>query len=183
MCPPLPRPSGAPVQLPFRPPAPGRVLLIPMTTMRPKAAGLYDPTFEHDACGVGAVACLSGERRHQTVERALTVLDHLEHRGASGAEADTGDGAGILLQLPDEFLRGEVDFDLPEEGKYAVGVCFLPTDDAKQAEVERAIEQTIADHGQTLLGWRDVPVVWWVPGASAAAVEPLPRQVFVGSAL
>ena len=125
-----------------------------MTSLRPKAAGLYDPDFEHDACGVGAVACLSGNRSHSTVERALHVLDHLEHRGASGAEADTGDGAGILLQLPDAFLRDEVDFDLPEEGKYAVGVCFLPKDDAKRAEVERTIEQTIADHGQTLLGWR-----------------------------
>src|SRR3954454_8560851 len=154
-----------------------------MTSLRPQAAGLYDPNFEHDACGVGAVASLTGERSHSTVERALHVLDHLEHRGASGAEADTGDGAGILLQLPDAFLRDEVDFDLPAEGRYAVGVCFLPKDDAKQAEVERTIEQTIADHGQTLLGWRDVPVDSTVPGASAAAVEPLTRQVFVGSTL
>src|SRR5918997_1939081 len=111
-----------------------------MTSLRPQAAGLYDPTFEHDACGVGAVACLSGERRHATVVRALHVLDHLEHRGASGAEADTGDGAGILLQLPDEFLRGVVDFDLPPEGEYAVGVCFLPKDDARRREVESLIE-------------------------------------------
>src|SRR4051794_1227192 len=154
-----------------------------MTSLRPKAAGLYDPDFEHDACGVGAVASLTGERSHSTVERALNVLDHLEHRGASGAEADTGDGAGILLQLPDAFLRDEVDFDLPAEGRYAVGVCFLPKDDAKRAEVESAIEQTIADHGQALLGWRDVPVDSTVPGASAAAVEPLTRQVFVGSTL
>src|SRR4051812_22518389 len=151
MCPPLPRPSRAPVQLPFRPPAPGRVLLIPMTTMRPKAAGLYDPTFEHAACGVGAVAGLSGEPRHQTAERALTVLDRLEHRGASGAEADTGDGAGILLQIPDEFLRAEVDFDLPPEGDYAVGVTFLPKDDDKRAGIEATIEKTIAEFGQKVL--------------------------------
>src|SRR5215208_7230457 len=154
-----------------------------MTSLRPQAAGLYDPNFEHDACGVGAVASLSGERSHSTVERALHVLDHLEHRGASGAEADTGDGAGILLQLPDHFLREEVGFELPEEGRYAVGVCFLPKDDAKRAEVERTIEQTIADHGQTLLGWRDVPVDSSVPGASAAEAEPRIRQVFVGCTL
>src|SRR5215217_7986699 len=154
-----------------------------MTSLRPQAAGLYDPNCEHDACGVGAVASLTGERSHSTVERALHVLDHLEHRGASGAEADTGDGAGILLQLPDKFLRDEVDFELPEEGRYAAGVCFLPKDDAKRAEVEQTIESTIADHGQTLLGWRDVPVDSSVPGASAAAVEPRIRQVFVGSTL
>jgi glutamate synthase domain-containing protein 2/glutamate synthase domain-containing protein 1/glutamate synthase domain-containing protein 3 len=154
-----------------------------MNTLRPQAAGLYDPTFEHDACGVGAVACLSGERRHTTVERALHVLDHLEHRGASGAEADTGDGAGILLQIPDAFLREEVDFELPPEGRYAVGVCFLPQDEARRREIEQTIEQTVADHGQTLLGWRDVPVDGDVPGASAAAVQPAIRQVFVGSTL
>ncbi|MEA2481607.1 MAG: glutamate synthase large chain, partial [Thermoleophilaceae bacterium] len=154
-----------------------------MTTLRPQAAGLYDPTFEHDACGVGAVACLSGERRHATLERALTVLDHLEHRGASGAEADTGDGAGILFQLPDAFLRAEVDFELPAEGRYAVGVAFLPRDDARRAEVEALIEKTVTDFGQELLGWRDVRVDSSVPGASAAAVEPVIRQVFVGSTL
>src|SRR3954451_2261417 len=154
-----------------------------MTSLRPQAAGLYDPNFEHDACGVGAVASLTGERSHSTVERALHVLDHLEHRGASGEEADTGDGAGILLQLPDGFLRAEVDFDLPDEGRYAVGVCFLPQEDARRREVEQQIEQTIADHGQTLLGWRDVPVDSTVPGASAAAVEPRIRQVVVGSTL
>src|SRR3954462_11107260 len=103
-----------------------------MNSLQPQAAGLYEPNFEHDACGVDAFASLTGERSHSTVERALHVLDHLERRGASGAEADTGDGAGILLQLPDGFLRDEVDFELPEEGKYAVGVCFLPKDDQKR---------------------------------------------------
>ena len=84
---------------------------------RPQAAGLYDPAFEHDACGIGAVACLSGEPTHRTVVRALHVLDSLEHRGASGAEIDTGDGAGILLQTPDAFLRAQVDFELPPRGR------------------------------------------------------------------
>ncbi|MEA2404643.1 MAG: glutamate synthase large chain, partial [Thermoleophilaceae bacterium] len=151
--------------------------------MRPEAAGLYDPDFEHDACGVGAVACLSGEWRHATVRRALDVLDRLEHRGASGAEPDTGDGAGILLQIPDEFLRAVAPGDLPDPGSYAVGVCFLPREDDRRREIEELVERQIAKYGQTLIGWRDVPVDGSVPGPSAAEVEPVIRQVFVGSTL
>jgi glutamate synthase domain-containing protein 2/glutamate synthase domain-containing protein 1/glutamate synthase domain-containing protein 3 len=150
---------------------------------RPEAAGLYDPNFEHDSCGIGAVACLSGEPRHTTVRRALDVLDHLEHRGATGAEVDTGDGAGILLQLPDEFLRAVCDFPLPERGRYAAGVCFLPREDGPRAEIEALIERSIIDNGQTVLGWRDVPVDHEVPGPSSSAVEPVIRQVFIGSTL
>nr|MBA3420586.1 glutamate synthase subunit alpha [Thermoleophilaceae bacterium] len=148
---------------------------------RPGAAGLYDPQFEHDACGIGAVADLSNHASRATVIKALDVLDRLEHRGASGAEIDTGDGAGILLQIPDELLRGAVDFELPPRGQYGVGALFLPTEAARRAELERLIEETIAAEGQTLLGWRDVPVDGSVPGRSAAAVEPLIRQVFVGA--
>jgi glutamate synthase domain-containing protein 1 len=150
---------------------------------RPEAAGLYDPNFEHDNCGVGAVACLSGDASHSTVERALDVLDALEHRGASGAEIDTGDGAGILLQTPHDLLSEVVDFELPPAGRYAAGMVFLPREDGTRAEVEQLIEATVEKHGQQLLGWRDVPVAHDVPGASAAAVEPVIRQVFVGSAL
>src|SRR5256714_1597348 len=150
---------------------------------RPGAAGLYDPQFEHDACGIGAVADLKNRRTHETVGKALWVLDHLEHRGASGAELDTGDGAGILMQVPDEFLRDAVGFELPERGRYAVGAIFLPRDDARRREIESTIEQAIEEEGQTLLGWRDVPVDHDVPGPSSAAVEPVIRQVFVGSAL
>src|SRR5256885_16612527 len=97
-------------------------------TKRPGAAGIYDPTYEHDACGVGAVADLSNERTHATVSKALWVLDHLEHRGASGAESDTGDGAGILLQVPYEQLRAATGSVLPPEGGDAMGVGFLPRD-------------------------------------------------------
>jgi glutamate synthase domain-containing protein 1 len=150
---------------------------------RPGAAGLYDPQFEHDACGIGAVADLSNRRTHETLGKALFVLDHLEHRGASGAEIDTGDGAGILMQVPDELLREVVDFELPERGRYAVGVMFLPREDARRRELEGIVEQTIEEEGQALLGWRDVPVDHDVPGPSAAAVEPVIRQVFVGSTL
>ncbi len=148
---------------------------------RPQAAGLYDPAFEHDACGIGAVARLSGEPSHEVVARALHVLDSLEHRGASGSEIDTGDGAGILLQVPHGFLREVVDFELPAPGHYAVGMCFLPREDDRRAEIEALIERTVADEGQEVLGWRDVPVDSSVPGPSSSQVEPLTRQVFVRS--
>ncbi len=151
---------------------------------RPEAAGLYDPGYEHDNCGIGAVADLTGAKKHETVTRALTVLDHLEHRGASGAEIDTGDGAGLLCQVPDEFFRGVLDFELPQPGEYAVGVLFLPSDDeARRQELEELTERTIAAEGQTLLGWRDVPVDHSVPGQSASEVEPTIRQVFIGKQL
>jgi glutamate synthase domain-containing protein 2/glutamate synthase domain-containing protein 1/glutamate synthase domain-containing protein 3 len=150
---------------------------------RPQAAGLYDPAFEHDACGIGAVARLSGLPSHDVVARALHVLDSLAHRGASGSEIDTGDGAGILLQIPHAFLRAAVDFELPAPGRYAVGMCFLPKETERRAEIEELIERTVADEGQQLLGWRDVPVDSSVPGPSSAQVEPLMRQVFVGSTL
>src|SRR3954452_19777897 len=153
------------------------------TFLRPEAAGLYDPAYEHDNCGVGAVADLSGEPRHQTLVRALDVLDRLEHRGATGPEIDTGDGAGILLQLPDEFLREVVDFELPQAGRYAAGMVFLPREPETRAEIEQLIERQVAAFGQTLLGWRDVPVNRDVPGKTAAEVQPHIRQVFIGSTL
>src|SRR5687767_12985910 len=153
------------------------------TFLRQGAAGLYDPAYEHDNCGVGAVADLSGEARHETLIRALDVLDRLEHRGATGPEIDTGDGAGILLQLPDEFLRASVDFELPEPGRYACGMVFLPREDEPRAAVEGLIETQIEKYGQRLLGWRDVPVDRSIPGKTAAEVQPVIRQVFVGSTL
>src|SRR3954465_4968702 len=140
---------------------------------RPEPAGLYDPAYEHDNCGVGAVADLSGEPRHQTVIRALDVLDRLEHRGATGPEIDRGDGAGILLQMPHEFLRAVVDFELPEPGRYAAGMLFLPREDDQRAAAEQVVERQIAAFGQTLLGWRDVPVDRSVPGKTAAEVQPI----------
>src|SRR5919202_2529985 len=105
-------------------------------------AGLYDPQFEHDACGIGAVADLSNEASHATVIKARDVLDRLEHRGASGAEIDTGDGAGILLQTPDAFLRASVPFELPARGSYGAGVLFLPAEERRRAELERLVESS-----------------------------------------
>src|SRR5436190_239373 len=104
-------------------------------TKPPGATGLYDPSYEHDACGVAFVAKLRGEPTHAIVEQALVALSNLEHRGAAGADAHTGDGAGILIQLPDAFLRAVAPAELPEPGRYAVAVCFLPSGAARRAEL------------------------------------------------
>jgi len=114
--------------------------------------GLYDSSHEHDACGVGFIADLSGSRRHDTVARALTVLQNLEHRGAQGADPETGDGAGITTQMPDEFLRAVAGFDLPPAGSYAAGLAFLDPE-ADQDAVRHAVGQLAAAEGLTVLGW------------------------------
>ncbi|MFD4757517.1 glutamate synthase large subunit [Streptomyces sp. NPDC058439] len=144
---------------------------------RPAQQGMYDPRNEHDACGVGFVATLTGVASHELVEQALTVLRNLEHRGATGSEPDSGDGAGILLQVPDTFLRDEVAFELPEAGAYAVGVAFLPADDATEAV--RKLEKISAEEGLKVLGWRQVPVTPDILGNGARATMPEFRQLFV----
>jgi glutamate synthase (ferredoxin) len=146
----------------------------------PGAAGLYDPMHEHDACGVGFVVHIKGQRSHAIVRQALEVLMNLRHRGACGCEANTGDGAGILLQLPDRFFRKITSFALPAEGAYGVGLVFLPRDAAHRTAVEHLMEGIVAEEGQELLGWRDVPTDDREVGPSAVAVEPVIRQVFVG---
>ena len=143
------------------------------------ASGLYAPEFEHDACGVAMVADLTGRRDHDIVRRALTALLRLEHRGARGAEANTGDGAGILIQVPDEFFRAVVGFDLPAPGAYAVGTAFLPVADADTAVAE--IERLADEEGLVVLGWRELPTD---PdgadlGPTARAAMPAFRQLFV----
>ncbi|KNE83572.1 glutamate synthase large subunit [Streptomyces xinghaiensis] len=143
---------------------------------RPDQQGMYDPRNEHDACGVGFVATLTGEASHDMVEQALTVLRNLEHRGATGSEPDSGDGAGILLQVPDAFLRDNVSFELPEAGAYAVGIAFLPAGDSEAAG---RVEAIAADEGLTVLGWREVPVAPQMLGAGARATMPDFAQLFV----
>ncbi|MFH8793155.1 glutamate synthase large subunit [Streptomyces sp. NPDC017941] len=140
---------------------------------------MYDPRNEHDACGVGFVATLTGVASHELVEQALTVLRNLEHRGATGSEPDSGDGAGILLQVPDAFLREAAAFELPAPGAYAVGIAFLPTTGTDDA-VSR-IETIAADEGLTVLGWREVPVAPTLLGATARSTMPVFRQLFVSN--
>ena len=145
----------------------------------PTAHGLYDPRFEHDACGVSFVADIKGRASHDIVIRGLGALCNMEHRGATGAEADTGDGAGVLLQIPDRFLRGVVDFELPPMGSYVVGMAFLPSDVAVAAQAQSAIEAIAREEGLTVLGWRDVPTDPATLGAGARAVMPTFRQLFL----
>src|SRR3954464_13936218 len=152
-------------------------------TPRPtKPVGLYDPSYEHDACGVAMVARLSGEPSHETVQRAIVALENLEHRGAAGADPNTGDGAGILLQLPDELLRGLVGDDLPPPGRYGVAVCFLPQDDARRAELEELLTSTVEAEGQRVVGWRDVPVDKDYVGITANYFAPYIKQLVVAAA-
>jgi glutamate synthase (NADPH/NADH) large chain len=148
----------------------------------PAAQGLYDPRFEHDACGVAFVATLTGEASHDIVAKALTALRNLDHRGAAGAEANSGDGAGILLQVPDAFLRAVVDFSLPPLGAYAVGTAFLDGDHEQVAKTRQRIEELADEEGLTVLGWRDVPVDPSSLGATATSVMPLFSQLFVEAA-
>ncbi|EFL26930.1 glutamate synthase large subunit [Streptomyces himastatinicus ATCC 53653] len=143
----------------------------------PARQGMYDPRNEHDACGVGFVATLTGEASHELVEQALTVLRNLEHRGATGSEPDSGDGAGILVQVPDAFLRDVTDFDLPEAGSYAVGIGFLP--EAAGDEAAEHIERIAAEEELTVLGWREVPVAPELLGNGARTTMPAFRQLFV----
>ena len=144
-----------------------------------KARGLYDPAFEHDACGVGFIVRIDGERTHDIVEKGVEILCNLEHRGAVGGDQKTGDGAGMLLQLPHEFLSKATDFDLPDEGSYGAGMIFLPLDDARRAAALDLTESVIRDEGWRLLGWRDVPVDPECLGDLARRVMPAIRQFFV----
>jgi glutamate synthase (NADPH/NADH) large chain len=147
--------------------------------MVPAANGLYDSRFEHDACGVGFVADLRAGGGHDVVANALRVLCNLEHRGAAGADPDTGDGAGILTQIPDAFFRAVTGFELPAVGSYAVGLAFLPTDSAERERAFAQIADLAADEGLTVLGWRDVPHDEAACGAGALEVLPHLAQLFI----
>ena len=145
----------------------------------PLAYGLYDPRFEHDACGVSFVANIKGVRSREIVTLGITALCNMEHRGATGAEADTGDGAGILIQVPDAFLRAVVSFDLPAAGAYAAGLVFLPAAPSDCATAVATVERIMSEEGIRSLGWREVPINPDCLGASARAVMPTIRQFFV----
>ena len=149
-----------------------------------QAQGLYDPAHEHDACGVGFVAHIRGEKSHAIIGNALKILQNLDHRGAVGADALMGDGAGILIQLPDALYRAEMakqGVDLPPPGEYGVGMIFLPKEHASRLACEEELERAIRLEGQVLLGWRDVPVNREMPMSPAVRdKEPIIRQVFIG---
>ena len=149
----------------------------------PEPVGLYDPRFEHDACGVGFVAHIKGHRSHAIVRQALQVLVNLLHRGACGAEANTGDGAGILVQMPDKFLRREAERQglvLPELGNYGSGLVFLPRIESARRQCEDLFERIVAEEGQRFIGWRDVPTDDSHIGAAAVSGEPCFRQILIG---
>src|SRR6266851_6976205 len=146
-----------------------------LTGGQPPAQGLYDPVHEHDACGVGFVVDIKGRASHAIVSQALTVLKNLLHRGACGCEVNTGNGAGILIQMPHQFLErecGRLGLTLPEPGHYGAGLVFLPRDGADRAECRAILERTVAEEGQVALGWRPVPTDSSPIGPSARAVEP-----------
>jgi glutamate synthase domain-containing protein 2/glutamate synthase domain-containing protein 1/glutamate synthase domain-containing protein 3 len=151
----------------------------------PPRQGLYDPALEHDACGVGFVANIRGEKTHDLVHRGIQVLVNLEHRGACGCDPETGDGAGVLIQLPDRFLRREAEalgLELPAPGAYASGLVFLDRDAAERNWQVSALERVVAEEGQRLLGWRDVPHVPEALGWLARESMPVIRQLFIGAA-
>ncbi|HEY6086805.1 MAG TPA: glutamate synthase subunit alpha, partial [Burkholderiaceae bacterium] len=148
------------------------------------AHGLYSPTSEHDACGVGFVAHIKGQRAHGIVEQGLRILANLDHRGAVGADKLMGDGAGILIQLPDEFYRAEMaaqGIELPPPGEYGVGMIFLPKEHASRLACEQELARAVRTEGQVLIGWRNVPVDREMPMSPAVrAKEPVIRQIFIG---
>ena len=146
-----------------------------------QADGLYDPRYEHDACGVAVVARLDNRPTNEVVALGIEAVANLEHRGAAGADPETGDGAGLLIQIPDQFLRAVVDFELPPAGRYGVAMCFLPTDPTEQADLTALLERTVVAENQRVLGWREVPTDDRRIGPTARASQPTIRQLFIGA--
>lgn len=149
----------------------------------PKQQGLYSPQFEHDSCGVGFIADISGRKSHEILKNALSILCKMEHRGALGAEETVGDGAGILTQIPHKFFQKECEklhFDLPELDNYAVGMIFLPQNEEKRSKCETKLKEVFEAESLTILGWRDVPFENSRLGSKSREAQPFIRQVFVG---
>ena len=155
-----------------------------LSKLRPEAQGLYHPSNEHDACGVGFVAHIKGQRAHEIVSQGLKILENLDHRGAVGADELMGDGAGILIQIPDQFYREEMakqSIKLPPDGEYGVGMVFLPKENASRLACEQELERTVRIEGQVILGWRDVPVDTDMPmSPNVRQSEPVIRQILIG---
>ena len=148
----------------------------------PQPQGLYDPGFEHDTCGVGFVANIQGEKSHAIVEKGIEVLINLQHRGAIGGDLTTGDGAGVLFQLPDAFFRRAAEglsIQLPDQGEYGVGMIFFPQADVSREQCIPIVEKIIENEGLGFLGWRDVPVDESVIAGQAKESRPVIRQCFI----
>src|SRR6202044_811435 len=151
--------------------------------LTPPAQGLYDPSKEHDSCGVGFVADMKNSKSHDMLEKGLQILINLDHRGAVGADPSLGDGCGVLTQIPHAFFAAEcakLGFDLPAQGHYAIGQFFMPRQSAPRQQVREIVEEVVAAQGLTILGWRDVPVDDSVLGERVKAVEPVMQQIFIG---
>ena len=161
-----------------QPDAPSSALVpTPDKPIKPGKEGLYDPAFEHDSCGVAFVVDMHGRKTHEMVQRGLQCLRNLDHRGATGAEANVGDGAGLLIQVPDEFLRTVCDFELPAAGSYAVGMAFLPHDNPDGAALD--VEKLVVDEGLRVVGWRDVPTDPKSLGSFSRDVMPTFRLLLI----
>ena len=161
-----------------------------MTLLNPKnglppAQGLYNPGHEHDACGIGFVASIPGHKSHDIIDKGIQVLLNLAHRGACGCDPETGDGAGVLIQIPHKFFVRECEklgFTLPDVGTYGVGMTFLPVEKHPRLQCEGILERIVREEGLAVLGWRDTPVYASAIGRVARASQPYIQQIFVGCA-
>ncbi|MEJ5171996.1 MAG: hypothetical protein WHU10_13495, partial [Fimbriimonadales bacterium] len=156
--------------------------LEPIQRGLPPAQGLYDPAYERDACGIGFVANISGEKTHSIVEKGIEILINLTHRGACGCDPETGDGAGLMIQIPDAFFRKEcrqLGFELPGLGEYAVAMVFLPVEPGPRLACEAVLETVAVQEGLEVLGWRDTPVEGDAIGRVARVSQPYIQQFFV----
>ena len=150
-----------------------------MSSTTPESQGLYDPQFEHDSCGVNFICHIKGHRSHRIVEIGVGALCQMQHRGALGAETNSGDGAGLLIQIPDRLYREEVDFDLPPAGFYATGIAFLPNSSMEADEVISQFDSLSKEENLTILGWREVPINDEMIGPAARAAQPQMKQLFI----
>ena len=156
---------------------------IPSTNGLPEAQGLYDPRNEHDACGIGFVASIKGNRSHDIILKGIQVLINLTHRGACGCDPETGDGAGVLIQIPHKFFAREcasLGFTLPPAGEYGVGMTFLPVERHQRLQSEGILERIVREEGLTVLGWRDTPIDGGAIGRVARVSQPYIEQIFIG---
>ena len=166
-------------------PSPSREPLPLIRGVLPEAQGLYHPSQEHDACGIGFVANIKGQKSHEIIEKGIQILINLTHRGACGCDPETGDGAGLLIQIPHKFFTREtaaLGFTLPPAGEYGVGMVFLPVERHQRLQTEGILERIVTEEGLTVLGWRDTPIDGTAIGRVARASQPYIEQIFVGHA-